>query len=122
MITERVECVDETDEIARDEFRPLVDQLIERVLAIGTGLAPVDWPGLIVNLLPLERHVLAIALHGQLLEIGGEALQILLVGKHCNRLRIKKRVVPEGKQTHYNRQVAVEWRGAEMFVHGVEAG
>jgi hypothetical protein len=37
-------------------------------------------------LFSIERHVLAVAFHGELLEVGREALQVLLVGEHRDRL------------------------------------
>src|SRR5258708_22658773 len=49
MSAELVERLCEGDEIAGDEPSALVDQFIERVLAIGSGLAPVDRSGLVVN-------------------------------------------------------------------------
>ena len=66
--------------------------------------------------------MLAVALHRQLLQIGGKALQILLVGQHGDGLRAEEIVVPDGQQAHQHRQVLLEWRGAEVLVHLVEAG
>ena len=43
---ERVERLRERDEVAGDEPGALMDQLVERVLAVGSGLAPVDRAGL----------------------------------------------------------------------------
>src|SRR5258707_14185011 len=60
MSAELVERLCEGDEIAGDEPRALVDQLIERVLAIGSRLTPVDRTGLMVDRRPGERHVLAV--------------------------------------------------------------
>ncbi len=65
--------------------------------------------------------MLAVALHGELLEIGRKALQILLVGQHGDGLGAEEVVVPEAEQAHQHRQVALERRGAEMLVHLVEA-
>ena len=45
MPAERIERLAEGDEVARNEPRALVNQLIERVLAVGARLAPVDRPG-----------------------------------------------------------------------------
>src|SRR5258707_15096377 len=42
--SQRVERVSEGDEVARNESRALVDQLVERRLAVGTRLARVDGP------------------------------------------------------------------------------
>ena len=74
MPAERVQGLGEGDEVAGDEPRALVDQLVEGVLAVGAGLAPVDRPGVVVHRRAVERDVLAVALHGELLEIGGKAL------------------------------------------------
>ena len=66
--------------------------------------------------------MLAVALHRQLLQVGREALQVLLVGQHRDRLRAEEVVVPDAEQPHQHRQVALERRGAEVLVHLVEAG
>jgi len=95
MFTGRIKRLVETDEVARNELGPLMKQLIERVLAIGARFAPKDRPSLIVNWIALQRYVLAVALHGQLLEIGWEALQVLFVWQDCDRLRVEKVVVPD---------------------------
>ena len=98
-----------------------MDQLIEGMLAVGPRLAPVDRPGVVIHGDAVQRHMLAVALHGELLEIGGKALQILLVGQHGDGLGAEEIVVPDGEQTHQHRQVALERRGAEMLVHFMEA-
>jgi hypothetical protein len=122
MAAERIERLAEGDEVAGNHLRALVDELVERVLPVGTGLAPVDRTGLIVDGGAVEGDVLAVRLHRQLLEVSGEALEILLVGKHGDGLGAEELVVPERQQTHQRRQVALERGGAEMLVHGVEAG
>ena len=65
--------------------------------------------------------MLAVALHGELLEIGGKALQILLIGQHGDGLGAEEIVVPDGEQAQQHRQVALKRRGAEMLVHRMEA-
>ena len=49
MPAQRRERVREGDEVARDQPRALMDQLVERVLSVGAGLAPVDRAGLVVD-------------------------------------------------------------------------
>ena len=61
--------------------------------------------------------MLAVALHRQLLQIGREALQILLVGQDGDGLRAEEIGVPERQQPHQHRQVLLERRGAEVLVH-----
>ena len=47
MPAERRERVGEGDEVARNQPRALVNQLVERVLPVGAGLAPVDRAGVV---------------------------------------------------------------------------
>ncbi len=77
VVAERIERLRESDQVDRDQLRPLVDQLVEAVLAVRAGLAPEHGARLVVHVPPVERDVLAVRLHRQLLEVGGEALQVL---------------------------------------------
>ena len=65
--------------------------------------------------------MLAVALHGQLLKVCGEALQVLLVGQHRHGLRIEEVVVPDDQQAHQHGQITFEGRGPEVLIHRVEA-
>ena len=76
-----------------------MNQLIEGMLAVGSRLAPVDRARVVSHALPLERHVLAVALHGELLEVGGEAFQILIVGQHRDGLRAEEVGVPDSQKS-----------------------
>src|SRR5579862_401429 len=67
MLAQRIQRSAECDEVAGDQSGPLVNQLIKRMLAVGPRLAPVNRTRLIVNSGPIERDVLAVALHRQLL-------------------------------------------------------
>ena len=89
-----VERLAKSDEVARDEPRSLMDQLVEGMLAVGPRLAPIDGAGIIGDFSAIEGHVFAIALHGQLLQIGRKALEILLVGQHRDGLGAEEVVVP----------------------------
>ena len=74
MSTNRVERIAKRDEVARDQPRTLMDQLVKRMLAIGAWLAPVNRSGVVIDKVSSERDSLAIALHRQLLQIGRETL------------------------------------------------
>ena len=65
--------------------------------------------------------MLAVALHGELLQVGGEALEVLLVGQNRDGFRAEEVCVPNRQQTHEHGQILRERGGAEMLVHGVEA-
>src|SRR6476660_7525950 len=84
MPANRIESLGERNKVTRNQPGPLMDQLIERVLTVGSRLAPVHGAGRISNFGAIERNVFAVTLHGQLLKIGRKALQILLVGQYGN--------------------------------------
>ena len=119
MLAERVEALVKADEVAGDQLRALVDQLVEGVLAVGPRLAPVDRPGLVVDPGAVEGDVLAVRLHRQLLQVGREALQVLVVGQHRDRLRRRRsrctrppagRAAPAGSARSAPRGSARRWR------------
>ncbi len=64
--------------------------------------------------------MLAVALHRQLLEVGREALEVLLIRQHGHRLRAEEVRVPDRQQAHQDREVSLEGGGAEMLVHLAE--
>src|SRR5262249_53221599 len=120
MLAKRIERAAERDEVAWYKPGTLMDQLVEGVLSVGSWLTPVDGAGIVSQLSPLERDVFAIALHRQLLQVGRESLQILLVRQYCSGLRAEEVVVPDGQESHQHRQVAFERSGAEVLVHLVK--
>ena len=99
-----------------------MDQLIERVLSIGAGLAPIDRARVIADAAASQCHMLAVALHRQLLEIGGEALQVLLVWKDAEGLGTEKVIVPNCEQTHHDREIAIEGGSTEVLVDFMRTG
>ena len=56
----------------------------------------------------VERDALAVRLHRQLLQVGGEAVQVLVVGQHGDGLGAEEVAVPDAEQAHQRRQVALE--------------
>src|SRR6202050_1598806 len=102
---QRIERLRKGDEVARDEPCSLVNQLIERMLAVGSRFTPINWTRIVRNLFSVKPDVLAIAFHRELLEVGWEAFQVLFVGQDRDRLRPEKIVVPDRQKTHQHRQV-----------------
>ena len=45
VVAERIQRVVEADEVARDQLGSLMDQLVEGMLAVGSGFAPEDRSG-----------------------------------------------------------------------------
>ena len=66
--------------------------------------------------------MLAVGLHRQLLQVGREPLEVLVVRQHGLGLRVEEVGVPDREQPQQHRQVLGERRGAEVLVHLVEAG
>ncbi len=81
VVPERVVAPRRGDEVCRHEAGALVDELIEGVLAVGARLAPDDRPGLPGDRLAVQVDVLAVALHVALLHVGGEAMEVLVIGQ-----------------------------------------
>src|SRR5262245_40479921 len=117
---ERIERLTEPDEITWDQPRSLMNQLVKRMLTIGSRLPPIDWTRIVIDPLTIESHMFAVALHGQLLQISRKALEILLIGQHGHGLRAEEVVVPDRQEAHEHRQIALKGRGTEMFVHLME--
>jgi hypothetical protein len=84
----------ERDEIARNEPRALMNELVERVLAVGAGFPPKDRAGIIGDPLAFAGDTLAVALHRQLLKVRREPLQVLLVRQNRYGLGVEKVGVP----------------------------
>ena len=72
--------------------------------------------------MPSSVTVLAVALHRQLLEVGGKPLQVLVVRQDGDRLGAEEVGVPDGQEPQEDRQVALERGRPEVLVHRVEAG
>ncbi len=89
---------------------PLVQQLIERVLPVGARFAPEDLPGRVVHRGTVRTHRLAVRFHRQLLQVGGEAHQIVAVGQHRAGLRPPEEAgVPDPPQhAEQDRRVRLE--------------
>src|SRR4029453_18187554 len=121
MPAERGKRLTKPDEITWDQPRSLMDQLVKRMLTVGSRLAPIDGTGIVIDFFAIERHMFAVALHRQLLQISRKALEILLIGQDRHGLCAEEIVVPDSQEAHEHRQIALEGSGAEMFVHLMEA-
>jgi hypothetical protein len=73
--------LDAGDELDRHEVRALVEQLEHGMLRVGADAAPGDRRGGAADRRAVERHALAVRFHLQLLEIGGEQPQPLVIGE-----------------------------------------
>ena len=106
---------------AGNPLRALVDELVEGVLAVRARLAPDDRPGDRLDRLAVALDALAVALHVALLEVGGEAVHVLVVGQDGDGARAVEIVVPDAEQAERHRQVFLRRRVEEVVVHRVRA-
>ena len=112
----------EGDEVRGHDDGALVQHLEEGVLAVGAGFAPDDGAGVPRGGRAVELHVLAVGFHLELLQVRGEAVEVLAVRKHRVRAETHQRGVPDLEEAHQDRQVPLRGRFQEVAIHLVEAG
>ncbi len=117
----RVRGVHERDEVGRDELGALVDQLVEGVLAVGARLAPEDLAGLGGDRGAVPTHGLAVGFHGELLQVGREAVQVLVVRQHGVGRGLEEVAVPHVQHAEQHDDVLLERGVRVVFVDLVEA-
>ncbi len=117
----RVRGVHERDEVGRDELGALVDQLVEGVLAVGARLAPEDLAGLGGDRGAVPTHGLAVGFHGELLQVGREAVQVLVVRQHGVGGGLEEVAVPHVQHAEQHDDVLLERSVRVVFVDLVEA-
>ena len=110
------------DEFHRNHFRALVQHLEIGVLAIGARLAPQNRRGVVRQGVALHVYRLAIALHFKLLQISGQTPQGAVIRRDGTARETQKIAVPDVQQAKPNRQVLRQFRGSEVFVHGMRTG
>ena len=119
--TEGIQRLRESDEVARNETSALVDELVEGMLSVRAWLAPVDDTGVGIDLAAVELDVLAFAFHRELLQVGGEALEVLLIREDSHALGTKKIAIPQPKETVDNGDILIEWSRAKVLIHLMKA-
>src|SRR5690606_4009257 len=97
MIGNRVMRNGRCQKIARYHLRALVNKLIKRVLAVGTGFTPDDRAGLVQYGIPVPVDRLPVAFHIPLLEIGSETVQVLVVREDRLGTGAEEIVVPHAE-------------------------
>ena len=65
-----------------------MEQLIEGVLGVGRGLTEQDGSRGVLDVVAAAGDGLSVRLHGQLLEVGGEPVHVLVEAGQCQTKRI----------------------------------
>eukprot|EP00158_Paraphelidium_tribonemae_P008264 Partr_v1_DN28534_c0_g1_i1_m73882 len=105
-----------------NDLGSLVDELVEGVLAVSSRLSPDDGTGRVVNALSVTSDILAVGFHISLLEIGSEAVHVLIIRKNGVGLSTVEVVVPYSDQRKNDGQVLLQRRLAKVTVHRVTTG
>ena len=98
-----------------------MDQLVEGVLAVGARLAPEDFAGFGGDRGAVPTHGLAVGFHGQLLQVGREAVQVLVVRQHGVGCDLEEVAVPHVQHAEQHDHVLLERGVGEVFVDLMEA-
>ena len=99
-----------------------MDQLVERVLTVGSRLTPDDWASLVVYRVAVTVNILTVGLHVALLEVSGKAVHVLVVRQNRFGFRTEEVVVPDADQRQQHRQVFLRRSGGEVLIHRMRAG
>lgn len=94
-----------------------MNQLEEGVLSICAGLAEQDRSSSVLGRGTVRGGALAVGLHGKLLEIGREAVQVLVEGSHQVCLRVVEVAVPNAEETSNGGNVVLQCGRTEVLVH-----
>ena len=70
------------DEIDGVHFRPLVEQLEERMLAVGARFPPNNRTRVPRHRSAVSSHKFPVAFHVRLLQVGWQAVQVFGIGYH----------------------------------------
>ena len=108
-------------EFTRDHPRALMDQLVKRMLPVGPGFAPDNRAGVDRQIASVHRHGLTVALHLQLLEIGGQPGKAVVIWQNRARCMAQPLIVPNANQRQQNGHILVQLCGLEMTVHRLPA-
>lgn len=109
---------DRNKEITGDEESALVDELVKSVLSVGARLAPNNGASVVRYSDTVTGNVLAIRLHVALLEIGREAIHILIIGQYGLSLCVV------AVDVHHTEQAQDHWhlmRGKKILLTQLKA-
>ena len=109
------------NEFDRNHIAALMQHLKVRVLAVRARLAPDHRAGGVRQCRALQIDVLAVAFHLQLLQVGRQTLEPLVIRSHAAAREVMEVAIPDVDQPQQQRQVLRRACGGEVFVHRVRA-
>ena len=109
------------DEVDRGDVGALVQQLEEGVLTVDAGFAPDDGGGFVADCFAVEGNLFAVALHVELLDEFGQAVEVLVVRRDDVAATAVVVDVPDADEGKDDGHVALERGVDEVLVHQVRA-
>ena len=106
------------DEFGGHVAGALVQPLEEGVLAVAAFFAPGEAGGVVAEGLAVDVHAFAVAFHFQLLQVGGQATQAMVVRGHAAAGLTEEGTVPDIQQAEPDGQVGVPGLFGKVLVHG----
>ena len=120
MLADWIERFAESNKVAWNKWRSLMDHLIKRMLPICSRLTPNSGAGGPLHASPIKRDMLAVGFHLKLLQIRTESIEVLIVWKNRKSLRSQKIRIPNSNKRHKHWKIFCKWSRSEMFIHFVE--
>mmetsp|Transcript_4222 Transcript_4222/g.8573 ORF Transcript_4222/g.8573 Transcript_4222/m.8573 type:complete len:425 (-) Transcript_4222:52-1326(-) len=108
-----------SQEIAWNDFGSLVDQLVKRVLSVGSRFTPNNGTSLVIHLETVLVDIFSVRLHVTLLKVGRKAVHVLIVWQNGHRFGVKEVVVPNSNQRQCQGQVFLAIVLEEVLIHGM---
>lgn len=109
------------DEFGGHAAGALMQPLEEGMLAVAAFFTPCEAGGVVWQGLAVHVDALAVAFHFQLLQVGGQAAQAVVIGGNAAAGQFQKGAVPDVQQAQPDGQVAGPGLFGKVLVHGGSA-
>ena len=78
IVLNRVMAFSSQNKIGRDKLGALVEKLVEGMLGVRGWFTEQDWSSSVLHILSTTSNGLSVRFHGQLLEVCGEPVEVLI--------------------------------------------
>src|SRR5262245_62044945 len=104
------------NEVAWNNLCSLVNQLVKRMLSVGSRFTPDHWSCRIIHFIAVAVNILTIAFHISLLKICCKAMHVLIVGEDGFCSCFKEIAIPYTDKCHQHRYIFLKLSFPEMFI------
>ena len=86
------------------------------MLTIGAGFSPENLTSVVEDRRAIAANRLTVGLHGELLEVGGETVQVLRIREHCVGISAQEVRVPDVEKAHDQREIFLRRCRGEVLI------